>query len=93
MSDITIAEALALTQIIEAAQGGRKVVWLNEEGNRMEGVARHICSDAETFGFLGSNQNVFEGFLRVTTSTGFELAQPISQIVPMVGKRWFVSQY
>lgn len=84
-----MAEAVAVAQIIEVAKAGGAVAWM-QNGKVRRGVARHIVCSASDFNFLNSSENVFDGYLRVTTDTGFDAAHAISDIVPRLNKDWFI---
>jgi hypothetical protein len=89
---LTTRDAVALATILEAAQTNARVRWVDDDHTDgvNEGTARHLVKDPETAGFLGSGDDIRDGYLRVTTVAGFEAWLPVSQLIEMVSETTFV---
>lgn len=74
---LTLQEALALAKVIEMAQGGHRVQWLdgNTPSGVQEGTARHICHDDSTF--ITADEEVRDAYLRITLTSGFDYYMPV----------------
>lgn len=84
MSKLTANEALSLAAVINTAIYGSKVARVAPkghyaEGDILQGTARSI-GDAN-FNRLSSDTDVRDGFLRVTTRGGMEVAWPIRDLM------------
>lgn len=84
MSEVlTVADIITLAAIIDTAQRNAKVAWQDEDGDLHYGIARHIVKSPDNFGFLGRNEDVRDGYLRITGKTGFEHALSIRALIQM----------
>lgn len=82
MGVLNISDAVTIADILRVAQGNKPVTRLVEGGALVSGTARAITHEGG--GFLGANDDVREGFLWVTTHTGFEQWWPVAEMVPLV---------
>lgn len=76
---LTGVTVLALTEIIALAHVGATVTWLNEHGDQITGVARHLVKDSCTAALLGSQDDIRDAFLRI--SGMFEYFLPVSEVL------------
>jgi hypothetical protein len=74
---LTMGDACTLADIIRAAQGGKRVRWLVDSGDVMEGVARSIGDTDGTF--LRAGQDVRDGYLRISAT--FEHYLPVAEVI------------
>jgi hypothetical protein len=83
MSDRTLSifDLRALASIVDACDAGARVLWVADNGGTLDGVARHIVRDAQTFAFLDHDDDVREGFLRVSGT--MEHALPIARVIEL----------
>lgn len=83
---LTIRDAVQLAAIIEAAQHGSLLRYVDSEGAVHEGVGRSLGTS--TGAFLGSGVDVRDGYLRLTmTSTGWagmDQYMPVSTVLDML---------
>lgn len=78
---LTAAAVRALFVIVDAAQRGARVARLLDSGDVVEGTARHIVAGVDDFGFLRSDEDVRNGYLRVTTTGGFDVAWKVVDLI------------
>lgn len=69
---LTIADVLALAEVVNAASQSAKVAYMGVGGDVVYGTARHIVGNPDTAGFLRHDQDIRAGYLRVTLKSGFE---------------------
>ena len=86
---VTIGDVLALAEIVSAASESAKVAWVNGQGDVMYGTARHIVRGADDYAFLGTNQDVRDGFLRITSQQGFDHALSVRYLMNAMAKGEF----
>ena len=84
---LSMADLVALGTIAEAAQGNRKITWLGRNENIEVGTARSIGDDHGNFKI--ESGDVRDGYLRITSVTGFEHFIPIMDVVGMVQRGEF----
>lgn len=90
---LTVSDAIALGQILDIASRGARVRWTTDGGETIrEGVARHIVAGPEPheWNFLSANADVRDGYLRITTSTGLDVAIPVLEVVELMRATAFV---
>ncbi len=84
-SIVTIPQIWQLHVITDAASRGAKVRWLGDDSHTIhEGTARHVVQGPDNFGFIRSDQDVRDAFLRITSVTGMEYAVPIRRLMYLV---------
>lgn len=82
---ITIPQVFQLYDIVDAAARSAKVRWLGDDSYTIhEGTARHIVQSPENFGFIGSDQDVRDAYLRITSLTGMEYAVSVRRLMSLV---------
>lgn len=79
---LTVGEAVNLATIIGWAQGNLRLSWLDDRGDVAEGTARSIGD--EQGNFLNGTDDVRDGFLRITTASGFEWFVPMADVLDRV---------
>ena len=89
---LNIGDVLALAEVIEAASQTAKVAYIGIGGEVVYGTARHIVGNPDTVGFIRSDQDIREAYLRVTLKTGFE-AFPTVAYLADAHKRGEFSRY
>jgi hypothetical protein len=92
MSDqpLTENDAMNLSMIIAAARKGAKVAWVSDGGDSLYGHARHIVKSPDNFGFLNGDEDVRDGYLRITMKSGFERTISVRELMSMVALGEFV---
>lgn len=80
---------LALAKIVEAAHGQRRVARL-VNGHVVEGTARYLVVGPDDFAFPGEGVDVRATALRVTATSGMEMAWPVSDLVGDVEAGLFI---
>jgi hypothetical protein len=85
---LTITDAVALQTVLEAARNTRRVRWVDQRGNVLEGTARRICRD-ESGALLPDDADVRDGTLHITTAIGLETFVPVAEVIAMVGREEF----
>lgn len=82
---ISIPQVFQLHTIVDAASRSAKVRWLGDDSYTIhEGTARHIVQSPENFGFIGSDQDVRDAYLRITSLTGMEYAVSVRRLMSLV---------
>ena len=79
---LTTRQVRALAAIVDACDAGSRVTWLvsDDSAATIDGVARHIVLDPQTFAFIGDD-DVRDGFLRISGT--FEHALPIARVIDL----------
>lgn len=85
---LNLRDAVALSTVLRAAQTNARVTWLVENGETITGVARHIVHDPETAAFLNDDDDVRDGYLRVSST--FEHFLPVREVIELVWRGEFV---
>lgn len=80
---MTINEMFHIYEVVNAACEGAKVAWANEDGDLHYGTARHIVKSPDDYGFTGPDMDVRDGYLRITTRTGMEVAYNVKELAQM----------
>ena len=80
---LTTSDVVALAEIVNAAHNGAKVGRILNMGYRetVIGTARHLVVSPEYPVFPGVDDDMRDGFLRVTLASGFEAFWPVSDLV------------
>jgi hypothetical protein len=80
---LTVATTLNLAKILDWCIGTKRIAWLDPETNELRtGTARNVGD--ENGNHLARDEDLRDGFFRITTSNGFELFMPIKDALPMV---------
>lgn len=82
---LTEATVLALAEVIRSARMGFSVTWLNEHGDQLKGVARHLVTNVDTAAFAGSDDDIRDTFLRI--SGMFEYFLPLPEVLAKMASR------
>jgi hypothetical protein len=78
MTTLTLQDVTRLATILEWCQHNTRVRWINEMGDIVTGTVRSI-GDKEG-NFLRANDEVRDGTVRITMSSGWEWFVPVSDI-------------
>jgi hypothetical protein len=90
MSEVlTIADAIALGEILRMAQSCAKVSRMTIDGDVINGTARSVGH--ENGAYLTRETDVRDGYLRVTTQSGLEAVWPVRELIPEVQETTFVA--
>lgn len=82
---ITIPQIFQLHTIVDAASRNARVRWLGDDSHTIhEGTARHIVQSPDNFGFIGSDQDVRDAYLRITSLTGMEYAVSVRRLMHLI---------
>jgi hypothetical protein len=77
---LSVHDAYALGRIIEACWRSQKVARLMDgSGDIIEGTARSIGDQRSNF--IGAGEDVRDAYLRVTTTHGWEVFWPITDLI------------
>jgi hypothetical protein len=76
---LTIADAVALADIISWCQRNARLAWLDERDELAYGTARSIGDSLGNF--LTNGDDVRDAFVRITTAMGFEWFVPMSDVL------------
>lgn len=76
---LTAATVLVLAEIIQAVRAGATVMWFNEHGDALTGVARHLVTNVDTAAFAGPDDDIRDTFLRI--SGMFEHFLPLPEVL------------
>jgi len=79
---LTMRDLVALEVIATAAERCARVARVLPSGTPVYGTARSIGNDRGAF--LGRDEDVRDGYLRVTTREGFETFWPVRELMPLV---------
>jgi hypothetical protein len=91
MSNLSIADVIALSTIIDAASQSAHVRWLDDDGSTIaEGTARHIVRGEDDFAFIPQTMDLRDAFLRITSRAGWDVAIPVRKLMDMVMRGEFV---
>lgn len=77
---LTVTDLHRLNVIADAVSHGRRVVWMNEFGDRMEGVVRNFTN--EDGNFLLPDEDVRDGYVWI--SSMFEHFVPVQEVLDMI---------
>lgn len=89
---LTVPQIGQLSTILDAAAHGSKVRWLDTDNETIrEGIARHVVRGAQPteWFFLDKDCDVRDAFLRITTTTGWDMAVPIRRLMQLVSEGGF----
>jgi len=86
---LTVRDALDIAAICEAAIHGRRVAWLNERGDVMDGIARSIGDERGSF--AGPDDDIRGCYLRVSAT--FEHFLPVADLMNLINTGQFVANY
>ena len=79
-STLTISTALAIAEVLRAAQTEGKVYLVRTgEGGPLYGHARSVGDDRGNF--LRADRDVREAYLRVTTRGGWDVFVPMAEVI------------
>lgn len=83
---LTVSAARTLGKLIDLTDRQARIVWLNENerDGLSRGTLRGFYTDADLRGFA-FDLDVRDAVVRITTSTGFELAMPVQQALALIG--------
>lgn len=89
---LDIGTAVRLATIIGWTQRGTRVVWLIPDGNGRtdSGTVRSVGDLSGNF--LNRTDDVRDGFVRITTTSGWERFVPVTQMVDMVANGTMVAE-
>ncbi len=85
---LSLSDALKIGRVLRAAQHTEKVAFI-DDGAVREGIARHIVKSPDNVGFVGSDTDVRDAYLRVTMTTGFERFTLVSELVDRLDTTFF----
>lgn len=88
---LTVSDLVALAAIVDAVQRNARVGWLMPNGDVATGTVRSLGD--ERGGFIGSGEDVRDAFVRITTSSGWEVFAPIAKVAEQYAKSAFVIDY
>jgi hypothetical protein len=83
---LTVADALAIGTMLDAAHKARRVSW-DVDGHVISGVARHIV-EGGNFHLLRGDEDVRDGYLRVSST--FEHLLPVPDVLEKIKTGLFV---
>jgi hypothetical protein len=87
---LTIMQAGQLQVVLEVAQQGAKVAWVDNDGSTVyKGTARHIVKSPDNIGFLGRNDEVRDAYLRITMQGGLENFIKVRDVMELVAHNEF----
>jgi hypothetical protein len=81
---LTQSDVLALAELLAAVNKEGHVRWLDEDANIREGTLRHVVVSPQNYGFLRNDADVRDGYVRITTASGFEMTMAVPGMVDMV---------
>ena len=84
-----------LRTLCEAAEQSAKVKFIapgDDSGRILEGTVRHFVRGPgpSEWTFIGSEVDVRDAYLRITLSSGFDVAYPVRDLMESVGNSEFV---
>lgn len=77
---LTATDCMAIAQIANAASRGDRVRRLIDN-TIVEGTMRHIVKSPDDYGFAGSDMDVRDAYVRVTTTNGFDVAWAVADLI------------
>lgn len=83
MSVLTASDVIVLAEIVGAASQSASVVFATDDGEIVRGTARHIVVSPDNFGFVGSDTDIRDGYLRTTMESGLERTDKVSDLMDM----------
>jgi len=79
---LDVGTVLDLAKVLDWCIGTKRVSWLDPHNRLLTGTARNVGdSNANS---LPPGEDLRDGFFRITTTNGFEVFMPISDVLPMV---------
>lgn len=85
---LTVGFALRLGDLLNWTAQGRVVNYaLGENGGPtliLTGTLRHIVRGADDWSFLGPGQDVRDAFVRITLTSGLDVALPVDRVVGLI---------
>lgn len=76
---LTIADAVALADVVRWVQCNARLRWLDDRGEIAEGTARSIGDDRGNF--LASTDDVRDAYVRITTAMGWEWFPRMAEVI------------
>lgn len=82
---LTVGFALRLGDLLNWTAQGRVVHYTTDEGRTiLTGTLRHVVRSPDDYCFIGSGTDVRDAFVRVTLTSGFDTALPVTQVVGLI---------
>jgi hypothetical protein len=85
---LTMYDLQNLMYVVEAAQKCAKVAYVRPDGIQIYGHARSIGN--ENGGFIRTDEDVRDAYLRITTRSGMEIFLPVSELAEAHSKHLFM---
>lgn len=85
----TLSDFNKIAQIVEAAQGNQRVAFLLEDGRIVQGTARSL-GDENGYFQMGT-EDIRTLHLRITTETGLERFELVSDLTEQLGSTFFTN--
>lgn len=91
--NLTVPEVWQLHTILDATSRGAKVRWIShvDDETILSGTARHLVAGSKPseWHFIGSDQDVRDAYLRITSVTGWDHAVPVRYLMELVRQGGF----
>ena len=87
MSRLSMADVRALSVLLQAADETATVVFIapgDESGKIRRGTARHIVRSTDNWYFPGGDYDVRDCALRITETSGLDVAYPVRDLMQVV---------
>lgn len=79
---LSVSTTISLATIVRWTQTNARLAWLIDGGRINTGTAR--CVGDQSGNFAGPDDDIRDLFLRITTTTGFELFMPMAEAINRV---------
>jgi hypothetical protein len=91
LTPLTQGDAVVLGELLAATYAGKKVRYTLDGGDTIfTGVLRHVVTSPDNFGFLRNDEDVRNGYVRITGISGpSESALPVTQIMDLIYNQLF----
>jgi hypothetical protein len=88
---LTVPMATYLSTLVAGVMRGARVRWINPAtGDDVSGTLRHFTAEAGNGDYARFGQDVFDTFVRITTTTGWETWLSVPEILDMIRDLTFV---
>jgi hypothetical protein len=81
---LTVGFALRLGDLLNWVAQGRVVHFVTEGSDIRTGTLRHVVRSEDDYCFLGRGQDVRDAYVRITLTSGFDVALPVTQVVGLI---------
>jgi hypothetical protein len=89
---LTIGDAITIGTMVNMWHAGNRVRFSTDDGATITtGTVRHIVRSETDYTFLGSGDDIRDGWLRITTVGGWDIALAVPTVIDLIRDGLFVT--